>query len=337
MYLSGMNAPKVYAEDYIDFIIASPKAVSARQAAAAQPDQADPPAHDAFTRLLHRLEPDPATLWHEAQPQVDRTGGVLVIDDSTLDKPYATAIDLVSRHWSGKHHAVVQGINLVTLLWTDGDRHVPCDYRVYHKADGATKNDHFAAMVRAAHGRGFSPRCVVFDSWYGSVKNLKLVQSLGWVWLTRLKSNRLVNRDREGTKAVRDTAIAAAGTAVWLKGYGLVTVFRIVAPNGDIAHWATNDLAMTELDRKQFAEFSWAIETYHRGIKQCMGIERCQARSETAQRNHIGLALRAFVRLEAYCFRRGISWFEAKMSIVREAVRAYLAEPFVLLPNMATA
>lgn len=332
-----MNAPKVDPEDYIQFVIASPNVVSALQAAAAQPDQADPPAHDAFTRLLHRLEPDPSTLWVEAQPQVNRGGGVLVIDDSTLDKPYATAIDWVTRHWSGKHHAVVQGINLVTLLWTDGDRHIPCDYRVYHKADGATKNDHFATMIRTARERGFSPRCVAFDSWYGSVKNLKLVQSLGWVWLTRLKSNRLVNRDRQGTKAVKEAVITASGTEVWLKGYGLVRVFRIVAPHGDIAYWATNDLTMTELTRKQFSECSGMIEQYHRGIKQYTGIERCHARSATAQRNHIGLALRAFLRLEIYCFQRGISWFATKRSIINDALRAYLAKPFILLPNMATA
>ena len=54
------------------------------------------------------------------------------------------------------------------------------------------------------------------------------------------------------------------------------------------------------------AEWAWMIETYHRGIKQFCGIERCQARSETAQRNHIELALRAFLRLEFHCFVKGI-------------------------------
>jgi hypothetical protein len=39
---------------------------------------------------------------------------------------------------------VVSGINLITLLWTDGDRHVPCDYRLFDKKkDSLTKNDHF--------------------------------------------------------------------------------------------------------------------------------------------------------------------------------------------------
>jgi putative transposase len=330
-----MNPPRVQPDDYIDFLIATPKACTATEAARVQPERPRKPAHDAFTRLLQRLEPDPSALWLEVQPQVHLTEGVLVLDDSTLDKPYAKAIELVGRHWSGKHHAVVQGINLVSLLWTDGDRHLPCDYRLAHKGDGLTKNDHFRALVRAARDRGFRPRCVLFDGWYSGLENLKVLRGFGWLWLTRLKSNRLVNRDRQGTRALRDTELAATGTVVWLPGYGLVKVFKIVAPDGDSAYWATSDLTMTDLTRQQFAEFSWTIENYHRGIKQCTEIEGCQARSARAQRNHIGWAIRAFLRLEIHSFTTGVSWLEAKIAIVRDAVRAYLAKPTIRLPATA--
>jgi putative transposase len=337
MYVCRMNGPKVHATNYIDFLVATPKACSGTEAARVQPDTPEAPAHDAYTRLLHRLEPDPDTLWAESETQVRRDDGVLVLDDSTLDKPYAKAIELVTRHWSGKHHAVVQGINLVSLLWTDGDRHIPCDYRVYDTADGRTKNDHFRDMIRTAYARRFKPRCVSFDGWYSSLDNLKLIRDCGWVWLTRLKSNRLVNRNREGTRALADTVIAASGTEVWLPGFGLVQVFGIATPDGGTTYWATNDLAMTDLTRTQFAEFSWAIEHYHRGIKQCTGIERCQCRKARAQRNHIGLALRAFLRFEIHCFARGVSWVEAKTDIIRDAVRAYLARPRFPFPVPATA
>jgi DDE superfamily endonuclease len=326
-----MNSPRVQPQDYIDFLIATPTTASAVEAARVQPQQPQPPAHDAFTRLLQRLEPNPEALWLEASSQVDKQGGVLVLDDSTLDKPYAKAIELVSRHWSGKHHAVVQGISLVSLLWTDGDRHIPCDYRIYHKPEGLTKNDHFQAMIRVAHERGFQPRCVAFDGWYSSLENLKLLRGFGWLWLTRLKRNRLVNKDRQGKLPLFRTDIAATGTEVWLTGYGLVKVFKIVAPDGDIAYWATSDLTMTALTRQQYAEFSWTIENYHRGIKQCTEVEGCQARSAVAQRNHIGLALRAFLRLESYGFAHGISWLEAKTAIIRDAVRSYLACPWIQL------
>lgn len=307
-----------------------------------QPDGADRPAHDAFTRLLYRLEPDAETLWQEAAPQVAQAQGLLIVDDTTLDKPYATKMELVTRHWSGKHRAVVDGINLITLLWTDGDRHVPCDYRLYDKAhDGLSKNDHFCAMVQTAHARGFEPAYVLFDIWYSGLENLKLLRNLGWHFFTQLKANRHVNPDNTGLRALSACIISAQGTIVHLKGYGLVKVFRIVTPHGDtederkatVEYWATSDLAMNELTRLRLSENAFAIESYHRGLKQYCGIEKGQMRLARAQRNHIGLSVRAFLRLEVYCFPRGLSWFEAKLAIMRIAVTAYLVNPLYSLPT----
>lgn len=65
--------------------------------------------------------------------QVDFASGILCLDDSTLEKPYSKRNDLVYRHWSGKKKQVVAGINLITLLWTEGDRWVPVDYRIFDK------------------------------------------------------------------------------------------------------------------------------------------------------------------------------------------------------------
>lgn len=327
-----MNAPRCTPEDYIQFLLATPKACSATEAARVQPAGPNRPAHDAFTRLLHRLEPDPGALWDEVRPLVDRSSGVLVLDDTTLDKPHARHITLVTRHWSGKHRRVVDGINLLTLVWTDGDRVYPTDYRIYHKAvDGNTKNDHFRALVAQAHARGFKPRCVLFDSWYAGVDNLKAVRACGWTFLGRLQGNRLVRVDRGPPTPVSEAPIAATGTVVWLPEFGPVKVFRVVARDGDTEHWVTNDVGQDEMTRVALAELAWAVEEYHRGLKQCTGVERCQTRMTRAQRNHIGWAIRALVRLEWHRFTTGISWFEAKTRIIRDAVRAYLARPSLTL------
>jgi len=42
---------------------------------------------------------------------------------------------------------------------------------------------------------------------------------------------------------------------------------------------------------------------------------------------HLLLALRAFLHLEVYRLRTGVSWYSAKVAILREAVKAYLAHP----------
>jgi putative transposase len=331
-----MNTAKVQPEDYVQFLLGSPLQFTCTEAARVQPDQPDPPAHDSFNRLLTRLEPDPEALWAEARPQIRLDDGILVLDDSTLDKPYARKMGLVSWHWSGNHHAVVKGINLLTLLWTDGDRHIPTDYRPYDKAhDGLSKNDLFVQQLRAAKQRGLRPKCVCFDSWYSSLANLKEIRSSGWTWLCRLKSNRKVRVDFGEAQAISTLDIPGPGRVAHLPGYGSIRVFRVVATNGDTDHWATSDLGMGALTRLQYGEFSWRIEEYHRGIKQFCGVERCQARRGKAQRNHIGLSIRAFLRMECHCFALGLGWFQAKLDVIRHAVRIYLANPSMLLPMAA--
>ena len=335
-YTGGMNGPKCDALDYIDFLVARPRVVSGTAAARVQPERPNPPAHDAFTRWLHRREPDPAALWAAAAPLVARGAGVLILDDSVLDKPYAKKLDLVARQWSGKHGRVVWGIGLVTLLWSDGEALIPCDYRLYDKgADGRTKNDHARERLAVAQARGFAPAMVLFDSWYASLANLKAVRGHGWHWTTPFKGNRAVNPDGTGNRRLDQGAIAETGTRVHLQGYGFVVVFRIVSPDGDTEYWATSDLAMTAVQRQQCAELAWGIEVYHRGLKQHCGVERAQVRAARAQRNHITCALRAFLRLEQHRLVTGLSWWAAKMGIIREAVRAYLARPRYTLTSTA--
>ncbi len=153
---------------------------------------------------------------------VRRDTGLLVNDDSTLDKPYARKMELVTRPWSGKHHRVVRGITLSTLLWTDGDTLVPTDFRVYDKADGLTKNEHFRAMLGTAHALRML-RLLVLEPG----DPLKVVRGYLWRWLTRLKGNRLVNPDESGNVAVSEVERPTEGRVVHLKGYGMKGAKRL--------------------------------------------------------------------------------------------------------------
>lgn len=85
-----------------------------------------------------------------------------------------------------------------------------------------------------------------------------------------------------GNRPMGEVEISPTGTVVHLKSYGLIKVFKIVAPDGDIDYWATNDLVMNHLLRLQWAEYEWSIEEYHRGLKQCCGVDKCFVRSAHA-------------------------------------------------------
>jgi hypothetical protein len=334
-----MNAPRCCDTDYIAFLLAAQRVFSCTEAARCQPPTPQAPAHDAFTRLLTREPPDTAALWQEARHFIRREEGLLVLDDTTLDKPYAKKMDLVTRHWSGKHQAVVWGINLQTLVWTGlGEGNlpcvIPCDVRLY-QAGGPTKNEQFREMLAMAAARGFSPSLVLFDAWYSGLDNLKAIRDLGWHFLTRVRSNRTVNPDRSGHVAVSAVEVGTAGRLVQLKGFGLVRLFRTVSRDGRVEYWATSRLAMTEEERAASEQKAWGIESYHRSLKQHCGAERAQVRSAIGQGNHLLLAVRAYLRLEVHRLRTGVSHFEAKCRIVREAMRAFLADP--RLANLATA
>jgi hypothetical protein len=353
LFLGGMRPPRCTDEDFIQFLIATSRTASCTEAARVYPhsDQQPPVAHDAFNRLLRRLEPDSQTLWEEVEAQVQRNRGCLVLDDSTLDKLYARQMELLSYHWSGKHQRVVKGINLLTLLWTDGERRIPCDYRIYdkqelrepdsepdHPSEEApdpeikTKNDLFRELLQTAQKRGFEPQMVLFDSWYSSLDNLKLIRNMGWTFLTRLKANRKVNPEGKGLKPISQCEISESGTLVHLKGFGLVKVFRIAGKNAGTnaepaEYWCTNELGMSDLERLMYSEWCWQIEQYHREIKQYCLVEKCQCRVGRLIRNYIQLALRAFVRLEYASYHSGKSLFELTSEIIRSAVRQYLNSP----------
>ena len=319
------------AEDYIQWLIASPKNATMTEASRCSPQ---PRAHDTFRRLLLRLEPSSDALWEEVKDLVQPNKGVLIVDDSTLDKPYGPQIDMVQRHWSGKHSAVVLGINLITLMWTDGVSCIPIDYRIFNKdSDGKTKNDHFLDMLNEAHRRAFQPVMVLFDSWYSSIKNLKTIRGLGWRFLTTLKRNRIVSVSNGSRHPVSALLLDEEGCIVHLKRFGPVRVFQLSSTDGrqNRKIWVTNASQLEQKKRISLTTLSTSIESYHRELKQQCNVERCQARKATIQRNHIGLSIRAYVRLAVAKRKTGRSMWELASSIIREAVRNYLRNPSWIL------
>lgn len=78
-------------------------------------------------------------------------------------------MELVTCHWLDKHGRVVQGINQITLLGTEGDRYVPLDYRFYKQSVDTTKNHHFLHLQN------------LYDTRYR-----RKTQELGTTWLDRI-------------------------------------------------------------------------------------------------------------------------------------------------------
>lgn len=320
-----MQHQKCSLDLYVDFLVASQKQYSGLELSRVSPA---PMSHDSVNRWLRKNKLTPKIVWQNAAPLVDQKTGYLIIDDSVLDKPYSRKIPMVKKQYSGKHHGLVDGIDLVNMLWTDGEKMIPIDYRVYDiTRDGKTKNDHAQEMLDYADKRGFSPNYILMDSWYSSIDNLKNISNKNWKFIAALKSNRLVSLTQGTYLSVSDLDWTKKLVhKVWLKAFGFVLVSKIVFTNGDITYVATNDLSLVNSETiRSHNDHRWKIETFHRGIKQCCGIERCYSTLERSQRNHILCAFLAFLKLEVKRIQNGVSWYEQKWSIPRTATANYLA------------
>jgi len=120
-----VNPPKCTSSNFVNSLISTYQACSYSEASRCLPGEPESIAHVSVKRLLERQPHHTEVLYNEAKRLIRADEGVLVIDDSTLDKPYSHQIELVTRNWSGKHHRVVQGINLISTIWTDGSAIVP--------------------------------------------------------------------------------------------------------------------------------------------------------------------------------------------------------------------
>ena|SRR3989338_877385 len=281
--------------------------------------------HDSVSKWLSDEEFDSRNLWPHVKNMIERETGYLVIDDSVLDKRFSRNNELVGRHWSGNEHRLIWGIDLVNLLWTKGAERVPCDYRIYQSEKNGvkTKNEHFRDMLAVSRQRGFKPLYVLADCWYGSVENMKYIDKQGWKFIMGAKENRQASITKNMYVPIASLDWSKTLVQkVWLKEFGYVMAAKIVVKDDDIRYVVTNDLSLTDFDAlSNHTDHRWNIETFHRGIKQTTGIEKCYSTLERSQRNHIFASFVVFVKLEYTRIHDGISWYEQKAIYARMGTR----------------
>jgi len=77
----------------------------------------------------------------------------------------------------------------------------------------------------------------------------------------------------------------------------LVRVFRKVFKDGDVSYYGSDVLKAGADEYGELFGLGWRIEQYHRGIKQCCGVEKAFVRNARAVINHIGMAIRSVFAL----------------------------------------
>jgi hypothetical protein len=161
-------------------------------------------------------------------------------------------------------------------------------------------------FIHAVDHKQLKARTILFEAWYASAENLKLLHRRKWTFFTPLKSTRLGSMSKEqgdiqGAEMAWTPDRLTHGVVVKGKEVPFkVRLFKLVAPNGDSAWVITNDLdeTVTAQVAADPSAVRWQGEELHRGLKPLTGSEKCQCRLARAQRNHLACCYHAWVSVK---------------------------------------
>lgn len=303
--------------------------------------------HDAVKRYLMTERLSGKEVWEHTRGLIETSSqGYVVIDDFVLDKDYSQDIELVRRLYSGKEKAQINGIGVVTCLYVNPEleRYWLLDYRIYDPTrDGKSKIDHAQDMVtNLVEHKQLEFRHIAFDTWYGAMDLLKLIEKYGKIYHCTIKRDRKVCEQSsfvEGEQAVYlhvdellwSTTETEQGKLVHLhkfpKGH-TVKLFRLVLSDKHTDYLITNEVtqASTQAAQEAFRP-RWFIEQLHREVQQVTGIDQCQARLARIQRNHIACAFLVWNRLSFLAHQLKTSVYALKQNLLDDYIKQQLRSP----------
>jgi hypothetical protein len=89
--------------------------------------------HDRLTRLLQGNWSGHTLLDRAIRTLFVWDRGYLIIDDTVLAKPFATAIEGLAWVFSSQEQKPVYGLSVVLLIWTNGTLRIPLGMRLWRK------------------------------------------------------------------------------------------------------------------------------------------------------------------------------------------------------------
>jgi putative transposase len=262
--------------------------------------------HDRLTRMLQGAWSGHTLLDVACRTLFVWDRGFLILDDTVIPKPFATAMEGLAWVFSSQERRPVYGFSLVLLVWTDGRLRVPLGVRLWHKG-GPSK--YVLALELLSHARNHlhcRPAYVLFDAWYPSKALLKRIRDYGWYFVCRLKKNRRFNG-----QAVRHYR----RHPYWMASGRLSGGLKVLVVRYGAKYYATNRLTLSSAEVRRLYRVRSQIEEVIRVCKDQLAFTGCQARSERAQMHHVACCLVAFCVLEQERHAQQLSIYKLKQQL----------------------
>lgn len=248
--------------------------------------------HDQVTRALQRrFHWQRIILFTIQQLFGVLSAGYLIIDDTTISKPYAKKLEGAGYVYSSVLERTVYGYQVVMLCWTNGTLSVPLSWRFYRKhLDGKTKIDLARELIEEAYVFWkLTPKAVLLDTWYSAGTLLNQLHHYGWAFVCQIKKNRVVNACRVDDDLIYDRESLIGPITGVFKGKVLKNEQRFLL---------TNELGMADQEMIHLYNIRWKIEEFFRFAKTELHLEELQTRSLTSYQTHLGSCVISYLILQ---------------------------------------
>ena len=305
--------------------------------------------HDQVTRMLSSPKMTSKEWWRLVKPQVrqvEREDGVIIVDDSIVEKPYTDENEIICWHFDHSKNRTVKGVNFLTSLYYAQGIALPVAFEIVSKTEtyidektgqekrksNHTKNERYRRMLQAICQNKIPFEYVLNDLWFASAENMRFVKlDLEKEFIMALKSNRKValsEADQSNGKYQRiDQLELPEGITqtIYLEGVPFpLHLIRQVFTNEDgstgVRYLVTSDLTLNADQIITIYQKRWKVEEYHRSLKQNASLAKSPTRTETTQTNHFVAALWSFVKIELLKVQTNKNHYQLKAQLYLAAL-----------------
>ena len=303
--------------------------------------------HDNVTYFLKTSRFAPRQVWQKVRHLVELSAnGILIFDDTGLNKEYSQHIELVRRQYSGNAKGIIKGIikgiGVVNCVYVSPDtkQFWLLDYRIFQPDhDGKTKSDHVLEMLAQLAPRGVRYRTGLMESWSAVTKIFNGLRAAEKIFYSPIKSNRKVD-DSGGTAPYQPVSYlswsgqdVAHGKQIKVHGMPQRTYFkrfRVLVSTHQPDYFIPREVAQNDPHAaEQQSGVRWLVEQFHREFKQLTGVESCQCRKGRSQRNYIALAAVVWVRLKQVAYETKTTIYHLKQGLLDACMSREMNTPTI--------
>lgn len=336
---------------YTDYLLVAPQQVTATGLSAMVDNTIS---HDKITRLLSSGQLDSRALWLNVKPmcyEIRSNDGVLIFDDSIVEKAYTDRNELVCWHYDHSKGRTVKGVNFMTAFYHSQDMSLPVAIEFVKKnravinkkgrlayKSSKGKNEIYRELLWQSH-YNIEFKYVLNDSWFSSAKNMDfVVNQCKSNFIMAIKENRKValsvaDKQQGKYESIKLLELEGRTQVVYFKQLDFpVLITKQVFKNEDgstgalYSRFERDDLNLSYEQVTTIYKKRWKVEEYHDSIKYNAAMGKSPTQTVRTQTSHLVASAMAFVKFERLKVRHETNHNALKTKILLKATQVAYQE-----------